>query len=525
MVGLANFKSSFTTVLKTHALAGLVALAAFSPLSSNAAVRCSDLLSQQAQDYSAFNQKLFGAFPTDAESLKTIEIEEKNSAIISNSLMSEMRKVSDHLKVSLKTSNTEQNYDLVCVGAGAQCAAASLMAKELKLKALVIEKSNLVARNFAEKDFKINSTETDRTSMHPIFGSSFDLSQITSQRYASSAQLATKIQADQYTSNVPVLLNSSVSETHAMANGRVAVKLADGTLLSAQNVILATGLGRASTKVANPEYRKLFDEMARQHEAQPAQILPVMSTDAVLVAIKTMTSQKMGIHLPRDIVIVGNGDGSKIVLEALSHLSLPSDTRIKWIGNDYQTAHDYLHSVEGWDRYVQMVVPHFEAGRLSGVDARVEAINYPDIKVKMKPNATATQATISGHLIIDATGYENVNLEIIDSMAKMIDVRGQVAANTNETVIGRQFTISGITVPIFAAGASAGFLATEAEMADLRNKNPVSIYNTARRTSALVRQIFDANPINEDNDGTRRQRLSVMTPDQALVYLQTERAR
>ena len=44
-------------------------------------------------------------------------------------------------------------YDVVCLGAGAQCAAASLVLGRTSLRTLVIEKSDQVASTFQNKDF------------------------------------------------------------------------------------------------------------------------------------------------------------------------------------------------------------------------------------------------------------------------------------------------------------------------------------------------------------------------------------
>ncbi len=469
--------------------------------------------------------RLIEAFPTDQATLQKIIKEEKSSQRISEFLMKSFREESLKLKQQLKADDSKFVYDMICIGSGVQCAAASLVASQNNLKALVIEKSHLVARNFAEKDFKINSAENRTFSMHVVPGSVLQLAELTSQKYASSLQLATKIQADQYVSNIPVLLDTEVRSL-VPYEGNVILTMTDGSSLKSRKVIIGTGLGKVSTKVPFSEYKNQFILTHQAHQNQSNQIFPIMSTDSFLVSLKNIKAQNLGVHLPRDIVIIGNGDGARIALEGLSEIALNPETRIFWVGNHFKTADEYIQSVAGWDRYIQKIIPHYEAGRLTGVDGRVEEIKSLDVnryQIKIKNSQTGMTQSLIGDMIIDSTGYENVAQSLLPVGARRLDVIGNLAAQTAETVLGRQYEFNHLRVPIYEVGAAGGSLATETELSLLRNKNAISIYNTVPRTVALISKIFGFNLPKEFDTGIRSERPDVLNEENIMKKLKEAR--
>lgn len=455
-------------------------------------------------------------FPDDLISLQKIAHEQREAVKVSEFLMQEMRAKSQTLKSEYKNKVVE--LDVLCLGAGPQCAAASLVLKNTKLRSLVVEKTDLVAKTFAEKDFYINSLEASRVSMHDFPGGHGSLAHFTSQGYAHSSQLAAHIQSQQYASKVPVLLKTEIiAVKKVQEGGRTVLEVLTnaGITFRTKNLLLGTGLGEIGTKVKDAGYQKDFAHFLTSHEVQNDSLQPIMSTDAFLVSLKENRLKKQNVRVPREIILIGNGDGSRIAVEALNdkHVSLPEGFKIHWIGNNFKFAEEYVASQAGWDRYIDKIVPHYEQGRITGVPGHVEKVEVLSsgryrVTVKDAKNNIVSQA--EGDMIVDSTGYTNLNGKLLTEAVKtpeLVDVVGPLKElGLTETVLARQFQeVGGEKLPIYAVGPAAGSLAKEAELVNSPNKNPVAIFNTVARTSQFVSQLLGVKAL-ESRRGDRDER-------------------
>lgn len=425
-----------------------------------------------------------------------------NALKLSQLVMNEITKTSRKTIAQLKKNSIL--HDVICVGAGPQCAAASLVLSQGNLKVLVVDKANTVASNFAEKDFMINSSEAAELSMHKFPGGRLEFANVISGKYANSRQLAAYIQALQYQSRVPVALGTEVTgfeiQKHHGSNV-VVMKTQNGLTLKTRHVIIGTGLGEAGTKIPTPFYKSLYKESIENSHVDPQSLQIVMNTETFMKALHLDPTRKQMIKMPKTVAVIGNGDGARISIEEMmeQHVILPEGFKIIWIGNDFQTAEAYVASQKGWDRYINLIVPHYHAKRLSGVpgyaiDAQLSDTGKLSITVQ-DPDTKATQI-VEVDMVVDSTGYDNrIQSQLSEHLGKITlkDVKGDLTErNQPATNIARQVVLeNGTTTPIYFVGASAGSLWSKEQLAQFKNRNPVAIYNNVPLTQELMEQLFN----------------------------------
>lgn len=419
----------------------------------------------------------------------------QNSKALTEKLMIEFTKRSN----AIKNKKTE-TYDFIIVGAGVQGAAAALALKNSGKKALIVDKSNLVASNFASKEFMINSSETAEFSMHPFPSSSLRFDQFTSSKYASSLQLAAYIQSLIFLSKVPVLLGTDMTQLQHNLDGTISLFTQDGSRLTARNVIIGTGLGEASTKVPDLQYKSEFEKYTSESIKDPTNLKPIMSTETFMKAFNRGIENKTTIELPQTVLLIGNGDGARITVEEMaeSFVKRPNGFKILWIGQDSKNSKEYIASQGGWDRYIEKVVPFFERGEVqavSGYTQTIKKLANGKYQMTILDQKTSTTHVVEGDFIIDSTGYENRTLNLVKQTftdSELVDVKGSLKEKqVSQTSIAKQVqSKEGKKIPIYLVGPGAGLLATKAELETQKNRNPVSIYNNAPRTNQLIHQLL-----------------------------------
>lgn len=470
--------------------------------------------------------------PHKPATLKIIESEIKNSKSASDFFMKELRAQSDAIKAKAKNKTIE--LDFLCLGAGPQCAAASLVLGRTKLTSMVLEKTDSVAKTFSLKDFFINTVELAALTMHAFPGGVGSLANHTSQKYAFSSQLASHIQAQQYASNIPVLFGTTLVSAKTIKVGSeeiVEVTTDTGIVIRTKNLILGTGLGEIGTKVRDEKYRAAFAHALKLHEQNPDQLFPIMATDTFLIAVKNAKANGKELTVPKEIVIVGDGDGAKICIEGLASLNLPVGLKITWIGNTYSTPKEYLEG-SGRERYVQFIVPFYERGQITGVPGHAqswEVMPGGQMRLITADKDTGAKYIADGQMIIDSTGYDNSVPGILRSLGAqpdMVDILGPLREmNLESTVLGRQAVdTDGNPIPVVAIGAAAGQLGTRAELATAQNKNPVAIFNSVSRTSALISKLVNMLPL-ESRRGVRAARETLLPAAEIIREAKSHRER
>ncbi|MGZ3747016.1 MAG: hypothetical protein ACXWRE_06605 [Pseudobdellovibrionaceae bacterium] len=445
------------------------------------------------------------AFPQDPATLQQVQAEIKNSKVASDYFMTEIRNESNKLKTQFQNKVLE--LDFLCVGAGPQCASSSLVLGGTHLRSLVLEKTNLVAKTFAQKDFFINSTESQGLSMHDFPNGVGSLAAHTSQKYAHSSQLAAHIQMQQFASNIPVLLETTMTKIREIKKeGKLVLEIStdQGITIITKNLILGTGLGEVGTKVKDANYQAAFENNYQKHLERPDALQTIMSTDSFLAALKNASAMGKKISMPKRLVLVGDGDGSRISVEGLNSpfVELPKEFHITWIGNSANTPEQYLLRRNGGDRYVHLIVPFYKRGQVQGIPGHVqtwEVRSDSSMHLTTADKETGKVYEADGDMIVDATGYENKVPQLLSDLGaqpKLADVMGPLPEmNLQTTVLGRQFLDgSGKPLPIFVVGAASGLLATPEELAPTPNKNPISIFNTIPRTSMLISNLAGSTP-------------------------------
>lgn len=449
------------------------------------------------------------AFPQDAATLSLVAQEIDNSIQASKYFMGKISERSRELKRQIRTQGGTIQVDVLCLGAGVQCAEVSLVLGRSKFNTMVVEATNLVANNFASKSFFINSEERAALTMHEFPGGVGELSDHTSQKYASSVQLAAHIQEQQYASDVPVLLGSKVAKVEIRDVGKpnqsLRITTANGITIIAKHLFVGTGLGTIGTKVRDEGYRAAFDRDLQKHLSDSDKLFPVMSTDTFLEAIHNARLNGKTLTLPQSVVIVGDGDGARIAMEGMRNpnVNLPAGFQITNIGNNFQTAADYLASRKGSDRYRHLIVPFYAAGQVHGNPGHVQSWSCCDAEGRMQlvstDKETGASYTSSGQMVIDSTGYDAV----VPGLQHQVGAADQLADFTgplpemgmSQTILMRQMTLpNGTTLPIYAIGAAAGPMATREELTPSPNRNPISIFNTVARTSMAVAILFNQAP-------------------------------
>ncbi len=455
-----------------------------------------------------------------------------NALKLSQKVMTEIRKES--ILIQSRLEKISEVFDVVCLGAGPQCIAASMVLGKSKLRSLVVEKSDTVSSNFALKDFMINSSETSDLTMHEIPGGALHFDQIMSSKYANSQQLATYLQALQFQSKVPVLLNTEVVSFELRQVGGIEVvvlKTAQGLDILAKKLMVGTGLGEAITKIPDLNYQKNLKEQVQASKQNQFALQKLMNTETFMKALKLDPKSAKPIVMPKTIAIIGSGDGARISLEELmeSFVVMPKDIKIYWIGSNIHTAEEYIASQKGWDRYIEKMIPHFQQGRIESVPGygqSVELLINGKMKISVQDPDTKAIRQIEVDMAVDNTGYENVTLNKILKtfpQSALKDVRGSLAErNLSDTALARQLSLNGKDLGIYFLGISAGPLATRDELTSEANRNPVSIFNNAPRTSAFVSQVTGT-PSLPRTTGKKTARNKVLDADSAFELLQAKR--
>ena len=472
-------------------------------------------------------------FAYDTKTQKRIETEVQSARKVSKYFMSRLRAQSDKIKAQFKDKVLE--LDWLCMGAGPQCAAASLVLGKTNYKSMVIEKTNTVASVFANKDFFINTSETNNLTMHGFPDGVGSLANFTSQKFAHSNQLATYIQNQQYGSNVPVLLGTTVIDVKIIVkevNGKreeyTQIKTSEGITIIAKNLVIATGLGKVSTRVSDPEYVKAFEASLKDHSERPSELQEIMSTDTFLEAIKAASTEDKKIKMPKRIIIFGNGDGSRISVEGLraKNIELPENFEIIWVGNPAETAEQYVESRKGGPRYIPLIVPFYQQGRVKPVSGHAKSwTRNKDGSMQVTVVDGENLKSIQGDIILDGTGYEPIvpgMLNNISPGAKLVDIKGPIEElNLTETALMRQVQMpDGHTPSIYAAGPAAGTLPSAQDLAHSPSSGAVSIFNNATRTSYAMSQILG---LPKTQNIVWRKRPSLLPFDQIIVNAEQKR--
>lgn len=450
----------------------------------------------------------------------------QNSKALSEKLMIRFLMRSNAIKK--KKADT---YDFIIVGASVQGAAAALALKNSGKKALIIDKSNLVASNFASKEFMINSSETAEFSMHPFPSSSLRFDQFTSSKYASSLQLAAYIQSLIFSSKVPVLLGTEMTKLQRNADGTMSLITQDGQILTAKHIIIGTGLGEASTKVPDLAYKSEFEKFTTESAKDPENLMSIMSTETFMKAFNRGIENKTTLELPQTVLLIGNGDGARITVEEMTEnfVKRPKGFKIVWIGQDSKNSSQYVASQGGWDRYIEKVVPFFERKEIEAVSGYTQTIKkLPNGKFQMTvlDQKTSVTTVVEGDMIIDSTGYENRTLNLVKQTfteSILVDVKGNLKEKEmNQTSLAKQVqTKEGKTIPLYLVGPGAGPLATKAELETQKNRNPVSIYNNIPRTNELIYQLLGIESPARSN-GEKLKQQNVLSFDQIYQLISNE---
>lgn len=469
------------------------------------------------------------AFPKDVKTLQAVQNEVEAAKTVGRTLMHQFRERSERLLEEWRGQVVEM--DVVCLGAGPQCTSVSLVLGKTQLKSLVVEKTEWVAKTFAEKDFFINSSELEQLSMHEFPGGVGSLSDFTSQRYGHSSELAAYIQSQQFSSGVPVLLNQEVVSIQQLKDKRgisFELKTKSGVTIRAKKLLFGTGLGEVATKVKVESYQEVFLKNLNQHEKNPFLIQKVMSTDTFLVSLRNLQERGTTLLLPRRIILIGDGDGSKIVLEAISRARLkwPQGFEVIWVGNTHKNAEEYVASTRGWDRYIDHIVPYYIRHQIRGVSGYIETWSQKEdgtFQMSSKDKQSGAITPFEGDMIIDSTGYTPTTTAFYESMgaqAEAIDVKTRLNRNdASETTVARQLVAQNQEpLQVFLLGPAAGYLATKEELQGTVNMNPVSIMNTVTRSSRLASLLVGRAPLST-RYGIREKRGTVMSAQQILARL------
>lgn len=440
----------------------------------------------------------------DAKVLSVVRQEIQDARNISHTLQDYFIAKSDQL-AKLYSGKTVV-LDYLCIGGGPQCADASLVLGRTKNRSLVIERSNNIARVFAEKDFYINSTEDVALTMHEFPGAYGSLANLSSQQYSHSSQLAAFIQSQQKFSQVNVLLDQNVTGFKRVVEGSQTyfyVFTESGLKFKVKNLIVGTGLGEIQTKVADAIYKKDFASHLEKALQTNTEIQKISSTDSFLIALKNRMESGLPISLPQKIIIVGNGDGARIVLESIKlyNITLPKDFQIVWVGNPAKNEVEFVESMRGWPRYIKLISEFYRDGMIKGVPGHISAYSKATdgtITMTSEDQDTHQSYSFSGSMVIDSTGYTPVTNELLKQIGAsdtIVDFKGKLDGS-ELTSLGRQAQLaSGELLNVFFVGSAAGVLATKEELAGKPNRIGVSLYNTLGRTSRLLSQITNTEPL------------------------------
>lgn len=447
----------------------------------------------------------------------------------------ELKKISDQIKSKLK-SEKNLTVDMLCVGAGPQCASASQIAGISKKSGLVVESTGTIASTFFNKHFFINTVERENLSQHPFPGTRLRMDHLTDRLYVSSQQLGSYIQAVQYSSGIPVLFNTRVVKIEPQTDGSSRVYMNDGSVVHAKKVLLGTGLGEQSTKVKNEAFNNRLKTDLSNTASGQLQKQGSFSSESFLEQIKMHDLRGQNMPLSKNLVLIGNGDGARIALEGLLALNvkLPAGFKVIWVGNGAKTAEEYVAGLGNQERYAPMVKKLFEQGLIEGIDGRCQ-----DVIVKAdgqfivksakisEAGETISESSFETATVIDSTGYTNMAVNLVEGYGQkkeLADVRGSMNDfGLTDTVLGRQLMIGEKPADIFLIGPSAGNLVTPEELKSLPARNPVAMYNNVPRTAYLVAQMFKAK-VSFSVGVRERIKTSTLSLDEIWLMLKNERS-
>jgi hypothetical protein len=292
----------------------------------------------------------------------------------SEKAMAALRQRSSTLKAKIDKAAKDgkiETFEFGCIGGGPACIAAMLkLTPEQRTRAVIIERTNWIAGVFAEKDFVIN-TEVKTTS---IPNSIVPFKNFSNLKYPLSRQLAAYLQTNLSRSKVHVLLATEVTRLkYDKAANETRVDFKSGHSIKVRQLVLGTGLGEPTTKVPGHKYLDLYKHYQAEWRKDKTKLWPILHSDNFLVwkreIERTVPSSEISNRLPKRILILGSGDGSRIAMEALFNLGLSADTKIFILGVKIESAADFIESQGKFDRYLPAITKLIQEGKLVGVQA------------------------------------------------------------------------------------------------------------------------------------------------------------
>ncbi|MFN9069170.1 MAG: hypothetical protein ACK5V3_18245, partial [Bdellovibrionales bacterium] len=374
--------------------------------------------------------------------------------------------------------------------------------------------------------------ETNTMSMHDYPNSKIKFNHFSSTKYASSHQLAAFLQAQIFHSKADVLLKTEVLGLEIDPVTGISRLITSGSLnLEAPVVLVATGLGVATTKIRDTQYAELYAQKAKEFETT-AELNSVMSTETFMKLIERARLGDKKVVMPKSMALIGNGDGARIVVEELldSRVKLPENFKIFWLGNEANTADEYIKSQLGWDRYIDRVVPFYKAGVIDALPGHVSSVIDIDgtlkIKLDQKDNQgnLLQQVEIEAAMIVDSTGYDNVGKKLVDKSfpgSTLADVTGSIPfRQIDSAVLARQVVINGQPTGTYLVGPAAGSdIVSKAELGSFSPRASVSIHLNIPKVYQLVKNLFEITREDGLVNGAKKETPPVMSSDEILKAL------
>lgn len=395
----------------------------------------------------------------------------------------------------LKLSHSKDQFieiETLCIGAGPACiGAAANMPVKVKEKSIILEATDNVAGVFSNANFFINTPAFFTTISKAGTPFKSDL------KFPHSSQLASYLQRSLIESEINVLLKSKVVDLTPIVDNNgtkhVLVYTENGLVFRAKNILIGTGLGAGKTNVKNITYATKFQEYQIETSKNPGEYRQIMHSDAFLAAHK-LQNNKIPANT-KEIIIIGNGDGARISLEALALQikDLPAGLKIKWIGGNYSNAQEYLASQSNFDRYTQLIPQLFEKNLIEGFAGRVLDVSF-DSKGGVKSFVVGKEETQiivdmkDNSIVVDATGYA-LNPSPLESLSKKATVN-KIDTIIEGEKISEQIETDGQLQPIYIVGAASNFSKARGNS---MVANPVAIFNNMWTVERLIDQLYNNN--------------------------------
>jgi hypothetical protein len=464
---------------------------------------------------------------------------------VSALLLQEMRTRSDALKAKLAANPGDlelRSYEYVFVGAGihngivkgALNKSARDAGKDVP-KVLTVEATNDISvfgrtgktfrgNTLEHADLGKNPALTDEelreASRNIIPNAPIQVADVAKAKVPTAVEFQAPSVAQHWKEGGDFLFQSPVGSVSKVSSGPkkgwYAVRLASGETVYAENVVLATGVGKGRLPTKDPASVAFIASEAKKSDPKVVFVEDMLER---LQDESETTANFTRKYAGKDIIVMGGGHGGAIGIEPLEGMAPAALYRnmggasavekprfYLWVNLKASSGEEFKKVIGGGDRYFALA-PLIDSGRIRTnqfyvgevLPGKTKAVKVSFIdKATGQPVRDASGAVVyeEADYVIYAVGYEPINPTLVRDFGKPVfePVTGPITPNDlrlyheSDVTVGTQLVgADGTAENIFTAGPSAGQIPHEK---DPGGKTSVTINIFGSRSESLGKVLF-----------------------------------